>query len=118
MESYEEIVDRTVHCLQRAYIETVLPLEVAYDYDVLRPSWFSNSITQKQPLAAVFGPFSSGKSTFINYLIGANLLPTGPQRLTDRFNILMYGEEGYRRHPWARARVQFAAPICLAATVR
>ena len=47
------------------------------------------------PYLIVFvGPFSSGKSSLINALLGKNdLLPVGPVPTTDRISILRYGEQ-------------------------
>jgi predicted GTPase len=50
------------------------------------------------PFLMVFvGPFSSGKSSIINALLGEEeLLPVGPIPTTDRIAILRYGEEANR----------------------
>jgi GTP-binding protein EngB required for normal cell division len=47
------------------------------------------------PFLMVFvGPFSSGKSSIINALLGqSNLLPVGPVPTTDRISILRWGEQ-------------------------
>lgn len=44
-------------------------------------------------LLVVAGEFNSGKSTFINALIGEPVLPEGVTPTTDRINILKYGPE-------------------------
>ncbi len=45
------------------------------------------------PFLIVFvGPFSSGKSSLINALIGEEILPVGPIPTTDRISILRWGE--------------------------
>jgi len=50
------------------------------------------------PFLMVFvGPFSSGKSSLINALLGSeDVLRVGPTPTTDRINILRYGEEASR----------------------
>lgn len=46
------------------------------------------------PFLMVFvGPFSSGKSSLINALLGESLLAIGPVPTTDRISILRYGDE-------------------------
>lgn len=46
------------------------------------------------PFLMVFvGPFSSGKSSLINALLGEDLLAIGPVPTTDRISILRWGEE-------------------------
>ena len=44
-------------------------------------------------LIVIAGEFNSGKSSFINALIGERILPEGVTPTTDRINILRYGEE-------------------------
>eukprot|EP00759_Apiculatamorpha_spiralis_P042987 PhF_6_TR40695/c0_g1_i3/m.61174 len=78
----------------RKQYETVLkPLEVKCNYDGFRPSWFSEVLVQTKPMITFLGPFSSGKSTFINYLLQGNFLLTGPQPTTDRFTVIMHGTD-------------------------
>ena len=44
-------------------------------------------------LIVIAGEFNSGKSSFINALIGERILPEGVTPTTDRINILRWGEE-------------------------
>ncbi len=57
-------------------------------------------------LLVVAGEFNSGKSTFINALIGEPVLPEGVTPTTDRINILKYGPE-----PTQRLREEFVLEI-------
>ncbi|MDE0342606.1 MAG: dynamin family protein [Deltaproteobacteria bacterium] len=45
------------------------------------------------PLVAVLGTYSSGKSTFINDLLGRRVQDTGNQAVDDRFSVLCFGTE-------------------------
>ena len=45
------------------------------------------------PLVAVLGTYSSGKSTFINDLLGRRVQDTGNQAVDDRFSVLCFGAE-------------------------
>jgi hypothetical protein len=45
------------------------------------------------PLVAVLGTFSAGKSTFINYTLGARLQQTGNQAVDDKFTVICYSRE-------------------------
>ncbi|KAH9577236.1 Dynamin superfamily [Trypanosoma melophagium] len=92
-DSWDEHIDAVIAELQRIYIERVRPIETKFQYDVYRPSWFSETIVQKKPFVTFLGPFSSGKSTFINYLMQSNYLLTGPQPVTDKFTVIMHGEQ-------------------------
>ncbi len=49
--------------------------------------------TETPFLMAFVGPFSSGKSSVINALLGDEVLRVGPTPTTDRITILRYGEE-------------------------
>ena len=45
------------------------------------------------PLISVLGTYSSGKSTFINHLLGQQLQKTGNQAVDDKFTVICYGPE-------------------------
>jgi hypothetical protein len=45
------------------------------------------------PMVLVLGNHSSGKSTFINYMIGADVQKTGLAPIDDGFTLLMHGDE-------------------------
>ncbi|MGI9038215.1 MAG: dynamin family protein [Gemmatimonadota bacterium] len=47
-------------------------------------------------LLVIAGEFNSGKSTFINALLGERLLPEGVTPTTDRIHVLTYGEPAER----------------------
>jgi tRNA U34 5-carboxymethylaminomethyl modifying GTPase MnmE/TrmE len=49
-------------------------------------------------LLVVVGEVKSGKSCFINALVGEKICPEGPIPVTDRINILQYGPESRERH--------------------
>lgn len=57
----------------------------------LRPA--ARRIEDDQFFLAVVGEFSSGKSTFINALIGHDLLPSSAMPTTSKVNILRWGDE-------------------------
>ncbi|EPY24407.1 sarcoplasmic reticulum glycoprotein [Strigomonas culicis] len=79
--------------LSRLYEERLAPLEEAYHYRNVSPDTFGDEFKQRMPLVTFLGPFSSGKSSFINYLVqNEKVLPTGPHPVTDKFTIITYGE--------------------------
>ncbi|ESL12137.1 sarcoplasmic reticulum glycoprotein [Trypanosoma rangeli SC58] len=82
-----------IKVLHDNYLKYVKPLEDMYNYDLFRPSWFEETILNQKPFVTFFGPWSSGKSTFINYLLQDNYLWTGPQPTTAEFTVVVYGEE-------------------------
>lgn len=91
LSSWDNHVSSVLDKLTEIYRQHIHPLEVAYDYSRFKPSWFAESINQRRPFVVFIGPFSTGKSTFINYLLQDNILPTGPQPVTDKFNVIMWG---------------------------
>ncbi len=86
-------LENVLNKLQQTYHQFVEPVEQKFEYDTFRPSWFSETIVQKKPFITFLGPFSAGKSTFINYLMQTNYLLTGPQPVTDKFTVIMHGDE-------------------------
>jgi small GTP-binding protein len=63
-------------------------------------------------LLVIAGEFNSGKSSFINALIGENVLREGVTPTTDRINILKHGQE-----PSERLREEFVLEILYPADV-
>jgi len=92
-DNYAEQTNLILSELKRLYETTIKPLEQKTQYDGFRPSWFSDELVQTKPLVTFLGPFSAGKSSFINFLLQGNYLLTGPQPVTDRFTVIMHGEE-------------------------
>ena len=92
-EMYDWQLSQTLIRLQNLYRENIQMLEQRFEYDLFKPSWFSETIVQKKPFVTFLGPFSAGKSTFINYLMQSNYLLTGPQPVTDKFTVIMDGDE-------------------------
>lgn len=86
---FKQVVDK----LHGYYMTHVKPLEDRYKYDLFRPSWFEETIINQRPFVTFFGPWSAGKSTFINHLLQSNYLWTGPQPTTAEFTVLLYGDE-------------------------
>lgn len=91
--NWDRHIERVLQELLRIYNEDIFPVEEIFKYDTLRPSWFGETISQKRPFVTILGPYSAGKSTFINYLMQSNYLLTGPQPTTDKFTVIMHGEQ-------------------------
>ncbi|GET92285.1 hypothetical protein, conserved [Leishmania tarentolae] len=92
-DTWDRHLESTLLQVSHLYTSRIEPVEALYKYNVFRPTWFAESIKQKLPFVTFLGPFSSGKSSFINYLLQGNYLPTGPQPVTDKFTVVMYGEQ-------------------------
>eukprot|EP00756_Hemistasia_phaeocysticola_P027692 Hpha_TRINITY_DN16130_c0_g2::TRINITY_DN16130_c0_g2_i8::g.5777::m.5777 len=91
-ETWDAHLKRVLAQLQTIYHKIIFPLEELYKFDAFRPSWFAETLVQTKPFVTFMGPFSSGKSTFINHLLESNYLWTGPQPTTDKFTIVMHGD--------------------------
>lgn len=89
---WDRHIDRVLGELLRAYRDDIEPIEAKFEYDTLRPSWFGETIMQKKPFVTLLGPFSAGKSSFINYLMQNNYLLVGPQPTTDKFTVIVHGD--------------------------
>ena len=76
-----------------SHVIFVLFREKRYQYELFKQTYFSDTLKPNKPYVLFLGPFSAGKSTFINYLLGHDCLWTGPQPTTDKFTIIMHGTE-------------------------
>ncbi|XP_077130722.1 sarcalumenin isoform X1 [Ranitomeya variabilis] len=93
--------------LRKIYHSSIKPLELSYKYNELRQyeitayhgrsladSAADGEITSK-PMVLFLGPWSVGKSTMINYLLGLDETPhqlyTGAEPTTSEFTVLMHG---------------------------
>lgn len=92
-ETWDAHLKKVLTQLQMIYHKIILPLEELFKYDQFRPSWFAETLVQTKPFITFMGPFSAGKSTFINHLLESNYLWTGPQPTTDKFTIVMHGDQ-------------------------
>jgi hypothetical protein len=70
---------------------------VAYRLGLLEPTESYATQVSWWPLVAVLGTFSSGKSTFINNVLGRRLQTTGNQAVDDKFTVICYGRDSTPR---------------------
>ncbi|KAM4631827.1 sarcalumenin isoform 2-T2 [Discoglossus pictus] len=95
--------------LRKIYHSSIKPLELSYKYNELRQheitayqgrsladSATDGEITSK-PMVLFLGPWSVGKSTMVNYLLGLDETPyqlyTGAEPTTSEFTVLMHGSK-------------------------
>ncbi|KAM6966904.1 sarcalumenin isoform 1-T1 [Tautogolabrus adspersus] len=95
--------------LRKIYHTSIKPMEQAYKYNELRQHEISaypgrtfgesaadGEITSK-PMVLFLGPWSVGKSSMINYLLGMHDSPyqlyTGAEPTTSEFTVIMHGEK-------------------------
>eukprot|EP00906_Rhabdomonas_costata_P029195 RCo041218 len=92
--TWEEQHQAVTEELRRIYSEVVEPMETAYRYDSFRGTeFFGEFLCCRTPLILFVGPFSAGKTTFINYLLGGDYLWTGPEPTTNKFTCIFHGAE-------------------------
>ena len=93
----ENLVSGTLKELKKIYTNSILPLESSYKYRELSHRHFGDPEMLSKPLIVLMGPWSGGKSTMINYILGnefnknAFKAGVGPTQGFN-FNIAMYGE--------------------------
>jgi hypothetical protein len=98
--SVGERVDRLVEHLRQenpallGVVENFRRLDkLAYKVGLLERSDSYTSHVSWWPLISVLGTFSSGKSTFINRILGQPLQSTGNQAVDDKFTVICFGRE-------------------------
>ena len=68
-------IEKTLKELKRVYEGAVKPLEGIYKYRELSNRHFGDPEIFGKPLVVLMGPYSGGKSTMINYLLGTEFTP-------------------------------------------
>ncbi|TRY97813.1 hypothetical protein DNTS_014951, partial [Danionella cerebrum] len=91
-----EYIDALIK-LQNIYNSAIKPLEKAYKYNELRQHEVSDAEIHSKPMVLFLGPWSVGKSSMINYLLGleesSQQLYTGAEPTTSEYTVLMHGEK-------------------------
>ncbi|XP_051037275.1 sarcalumenin [Phodopus roborovskii] len=81
--------------LRKIYHTSIKPLEQSYKYNELRQHEITDGEITSKPMVLFLGPWSVGKSTMINYLLGLEetryQLYTGAEPTTSEFTVLMHG---------------------------
>uniref|UniRef100_A0A8C7NWU2 Sarcalumenin n=1 Tax=Oncorhynchus mykiss TaxID=8022 RepID=A0A8C7NWU2_ONCMY len=83
--------------LRKIYHSAIKPMEQAYKYNELRAHEISDGEITSKPMVLFLGPWSVGKSSMINYLLGLKDSPyqlyTGAEPTTSEFTVIMHGEK-------------------------
>ncbi len=66
----KQIVEGTLKDLKKIYESSVKPLEDIYKYKELSNRHFGDPEIFNKPLVVLMGPWSGGKSSTLNYLLG------------------------------------------------
>ncbi|KAJ6655990.1 hypothetical protein lerEdw1_004575 [Lerista edwardsae] len=90
-DDYSAILQR----LRKIYHTSIKPLEQSYKYNELRQHEITDGEITSKPMVLFLGPWSVGKSTMINYLLGLDNTPyqlyTGAEPTTSEFTVIMHG---------------------------
>lgn len=88
------IYDKVIDGLKQVYKESLLPLEEHYKFHDFHSPKLTDSDFQAKPMILLVGQYSTGKTTFIKYLLEKEFpgMHIGPEPTTDRFIAVMHGE--------------------------
>ncbi|XP_034044775.1 sarcalumenin-like isoform X2 [Thalassophryne amazonica] len=79
------------------YYSAIRPMEQAYKYNELRQHEVTDGEITAKPMVLFLGPWSVGKTTMINYLLGlhgtSHELYTGAEPTTSEYTVIMHGEK-------------------------
>ncbi|XP_059155650.1 sarcalumenin-like isoform X2 [Physella acuta] len=93
----QEIANRTLNELLKIYESTIQPLEDAYRFSDLNKDSLLGAEIKAKPLILLIGPWSTGKTSLINYLLGLENSPqklhTGAEPTTSDFFIIQNGPQ-------------------------
>ncbi|KAK4469278.1 hypothetical protein MN116_006846 [Schistosoma mekongi] len=86
-EAYATVIDG----LSKLYFSKLLPLENAYKFHDFHSPPLEKSDFESKPMVLLIGQYSTGKTTFIRYLIGEDFpgIRIGPEPTTDSFIAVM-----------------------------
>jgi len=96
-DSILKITETTLKDLKKVYESSIKSLEKEYKYKELSNRHFGDPEMFNKPLIVMMGPWSGGKSTMINYLLGTEYTKNAFRSTAEpspgfNFNIAMYGE--------------------------
>lgn len=91
----EEVYENVVQGLKRIYKTKLLPLEQQYQFHDFHSPQLEDSDFDAKPMILLVGQYSTGKTTFIKYLLEQEFpgIRIGPEPTTDRFIAVMYDEK-------------------------
>lgn len=81
--------------LKQCYDKKLKPFEEFYNFSTFHEPPLDDAFFYSKPIILLIGQYSSGKSTFVRYLIDKDYpgIRIGPEPTTDKFVAVMYNEE-------------------------
>ncbi|XP_064482138.1 uncharacterized protein LOC135394958 [Ornithodoros turicata] len=93
----DRLIQEILKDLKKLSINAIQPMENLYKFKDISTRLLGDAEIFNKPLVLFLGPWSSGKSTIINYLLGTEYtkagLKTGPQPTDVDFTIIHYTEK-------------------------
>nr|CAI5865216.1 unnamed protein product [Callosobruchus analis] len=91
----EEMYENVVQGLKNIYKHKLLPLEEHYQFHDFHSPKLEDSDFDAKPMILLVGQYSTGKTTFIKYLLERDFpgIRIGPEPTTDRFIAVMYDDK-------------------------
>jgi len=89
------VFDDVTDGLKSVYKQYLLPLEKEYAFHDFHSPMLEDPDFDGKPLVMLMGQYSTGKTTFIRYLIDKDFpgMRIGPEPTTDTFHVVEHGEE-------------------------
>ncbi|XP_041092345.1 EH domain-containing protein 2-like [Polyodon spathula] len=89
-----EVIRTVTEGLQSLYQKKLLPLEQLYRFHEFHSAALEEADFHNKPMVLVVGQYSTGKTTFIRYLLEQDYPGSrvGPEPTTDSFTAIMHGE--------------------------
>ncbi|KAM9770619.1 uncharacterized protein ACNS7B_011102 isoform 2-T2 [Menidia menidia] len=86
-----------IKSLLNIYHKSIKPMEQVFKYNELRQHEVTDGEVTSKPMVLFLGPWSVGKSSMINYLLGlhgtSKELYTGAEPTTSEYTVIMHGEK-------------------------
>ncbi|KAK4871564.1 hypothetical protein RN001_015688 [Aquatica leii] len=91
----EEVYENVVQGLKNIYKNKLLPLELHHQFHDFHSPQLEDSDFDAKPMILLVGQYSTGKTTFIKYLLERDFpgIRIGPEPTTDRFIAVMFDEK-------------------------
>lgn len=91
----QEVYANVIEGLKNIYKNKLLPLELHYQFHDFHSPQLEDSDFDAKPMILLVGQYSTGKTTFIKYLLEKDFpgIRIGPEPTTDRFIAVMYDEK-------------------------
>jgi hypothetical protein len=91
----DEATKQVIEGLKQIYHEKLKPLEQLYMFDFFHSPLLTNAEFDSKPQVLMIGQYSTGKTSFIRYLLGRDFpgQRIGPEPTTDRFVAVMDGPD-------------------------